>query len=41
MLNTLDIHYSVETNFNDFYSLLYLKKIETFYYFTVNEMGSH
>jgi hypothetical protein len=29
-LNTLDIYYSVETNFNDFYSLLYLKKLEHF-----------
>ena len=27
-LNTLDIYYSVETKFNDFYSLLYLKKLE-------------
>jgi len=41
MLNTLDIYYSLETKFNDFYSLLYLNKIGTFYHFTVNEMGSH
>jgi hypothetical protein len=29
-LNTLDICYSVETKFSNFYSLLYLKKFEHF-----------
>jgi len=29
-LNTLDIYYSVETQFNDFCSLFYLKKLEHF-----------
>jgi len=32
----IDTYYSVETKFDDFYSISYLKKI-----CTLNEMGSH